>query len=266
MIEVYEAYSPLDSLGRCGMATACLGPETLPPEGERRAEIGHIQPSGWQLTSYAQKLVPGESLYNRTHLIARCLCENGDVPQNLITGTQHLNQTTMQPLENRVVEYIRQTKNHVLYRVTPTFEGDELVARGLRVEARSIEDNGAGVSLNMYCYNVQPGLEIDYATGESRPIAKKGKGKGKGAAKDPANGTLSMQGYVLGDSCATASEPADVSLEAPPPYSLNFTTRRFHRRNCKSVKDIAVNNEGLSRLDHDTLVALGYVPCSHCNP
>lgn len=254
MIEAYETYSPLDSRGRCGVAIACLGPETLPPEGERRGEISHIQPTGWHVTAYAQKLVPGESLYNRTHLVARCLCRNGDIPQNLITGTQHLNQSTMQPLENRVAEYIHRTKNHVLYRVTPTFEGDELVARGLRVEARSIEDNGMGISVNMYCYNVQPGVEIDYATGESR------------RTKIVPKSMVSMRGYLLGNTPKPMLEVAELPLEAPPCYSLNFVTRRFHRRECASVKDIAVQNEGLCRLDHDTLVALGYVPCGHCNP
>ena len=268
MIEVYEAYSPLDHLGRCGRATACLGPETLPPEGERRGEISHILPSGWHLTCYAQNIVPGESLFNRTHLIARCLCENGDVPQNLITGTQHLNQSTMQPLENRVVDYIRHTENHVLYQVTPFFEGDELVARGLRMEARSIEDNGSGLSLNMFCRNVQPGVAIDYATGESH--------------RDTAStkSILSMRGYLLGEypalssadaSPSASADAAAASEEAPwfeggAPYVLNFVTQRFHLINCKFVKDIAARNEGLCHLDRNMLMALDYAPCGHCNP
>lgn len=254
MIEAYEAYSPLDSLGRCGIATACLGPETLPPEGERRSEIGHIQPSGWHLTCYDQKLVPGESLYNRTHLIARCLCEKGDVPQNLITGTQHLNQGSMQPLENRVVDYIRQTENHVLYRVTPFFEGDELVARGLRMEARSVEDDGAGISLNMYCYNVQPGVVIDYATGESKRIRSR------------SDATLSMKGYLIGKPQEAPERAETNAFNIAAPYVLSFVTQRFHLRTCKSVKDIAAQNEGLCRLDRDELVALGYIPCGRCNP
>lgn len=267
MIEVYESYSPLDALGRCGRATACLGPETLPPEGGRRAEIGHILPSGWHITCYAQNLVPGESLYNRTHLIARCLCVNGDVPQNLITGTQHLNQTTMQPLENRVVDYIRHTENHVLYQVTPFFEGDELVARGLRMEARSVEDNGSGLSLNMFCRNVQPGVSIDYATGESRRDAA------------PSKSILSMRGYLLGEYPApSATDAAGPSADTAPtdeetrwfecsaPYVLNFVTQRFHLVSCKFVQDIAVRNEGLCHLDRNMLMALDYAPCGHCNP
>lgn len=254
MIEVYEAYSPLDALGRCGAATACLGPETLPPEGERRGEISHVHPSGWQLATYNQNVVPGESLYNRTHLIARCLCENGDIPQNLITGTQHLNQSTMQPLENRVVDYIRQSGNHVLYRVTPLFEGDELVARGLRMEARSIEDEGAGISLSMYCYNVQPGVQIDYATGESHRVDAVSKA------------TLSMKGYLLGSLPEAPPEPSERLFESVAPYVLNYVTRRFHLRDCKFVADIAARNEGFCRWERNVLLALDYVPCGHCRP
>lgn len=275
MIETYEAYSPLDALGRCGRATACLGPESLPPEGERRREMRHIQPSGWHFACYDQSVVPGESLYNRTHLIARCLCKNGDAAENIITGTQYLNQSTMQPLENRVVGYIRQTNNHVLYRVTPVFEGDDLIARGVRVEARSAEDGGAGISLNLYCYNVQPGVEIDYATGESRCV------HGLPAA------TLSMKGYLLGDPSSPAierSEPAgripdtasdsttsDALPSRPlmagaPVYALNFASQRFHARSCKSIRRIAARNEGVCHLDRTILVALGYMPCGRCNP
>lgn len=253
-IETYQKYTPLDSLGRCGVVTACLGPEALPPEGERRGEIGHIQPSGWHPTCYDQKLVPGESLYNRTHLIAHCLCEHDDIPENLITGTQHLNQGSMQPIENRIVDYIRQTGHHVLYRVTPFFQGDELVARGLRMEARSVEDDGAGISLNMYCYNIQPGVSIDYATGESHRISA------------PFESTLSMKGYLLEHPYDAADETDPFALNAVAPYILSFVTQRFHLRSCKSVGDIAARNEGLCRLDRDTLVALGYAPCGRCNP
>lgn len=258
VIEAYESYSPLDSLGRCGAASACLGPETLSGEGERRAEIGHLQPTGWQLASYDQRLVPGESLYNRTHLIARCLCKGGDVPENLITGTQHLNQALMQPLENRVVDYIRQSGNHVLYRVTPLFESGELVARALRMEARSVEDDGAGISLSVRCLNAQPGVAIDYATGESQRA---------GADAQPSGGAPLTSGYLL---CEPASDPAPAAheppLEAPAPYALNFGTQRFHRRTCAFAKGIDAGNKGLCRLDREMLLTLGYVPCGRCEP
>lgn len=257
MIEAFEAYSPLDALGRCGAASACLGPETLPTEGERRAEIGHVQPSGWQIACYDQRLVPGESLYNRTHLIARCLGASGDVPENLITGTQHLNQALMQPLENHVVDYIRQSGNHVLYRVTPLFEGDELVARALRMEARSVEDDGAGISLCVRCRNVQPGVRIDYGTGVSRRAK---------AGEEDVGAAPATTGYLL---CDAAPQPD--AQEAPPagsavPYALNYSTQRFHRRGCASAKGIAAANKGFCRIDRDMLMAIGYAPCGHCEP
>lgn len=258
MIEAFESYSPLDSLGRCGAASACLGPETLPAEGERRAEIGHVQPTGWQLASYDQRLVPGESLYNRTHLIARCLCKDGDVPENLITGTQHLNQALMQPLENHVVDYVRQSGNHVLYRVTPLFEGDELVARALRMEARSVEDDGAGISLCVQCRNAQPGIAIDYATGGSRRAR---------AGAQPPDAAPMTAGYLF---CDAEPGPAQATHAPPPdepaPYVLNFGTQRFHRRTCAFAKGIGKDNQGLCRADRKALVALGYAPCGHCGP
>ncbi len=254
MIEPYKEYSPLDPLGRCGVATACLGLETLPPEGERRGEIGHVHPTGWHMTCYDRNLVSGESLYNRTHLIAWCLSEELDNPQNLITGTQYLNQGSMQPLETRVVDYIRTSGNHVLYRVTPVFQGDELVARGVQVEARSVEDEGAGVSFNVYCYNVQPGVTIDYATGESHPDFL------------PSRTALTQKGYLADSArplCATANESATPTA---PSYIINFATQRFHLTTCKSVADIAARNQGACRLDRDMLKTLGYLPCDRCKP
>lgn len=254
MIEAYKDYSPLDSLNRCGVARACLGPETLPALGERRGEIGHVLPSGWHATCYDKSLVSGESLYNRTHLIAWCLSDEVDNPKNLITGTQYLNQGTMQPLESRVVDYIRQSGNHVLYRVTPVFQGHELVARGVQMEARSVEDEGAGVSFNVFCYNVQPGVAIDYATGDSR------------RDDQVPRATLARKGYLLGDEGALAASGEGSGAPQAPSYELNFNTRRFHLMTCRSVGDIAAHNRGRCRLDRDTLVALGYVSCGRCRP
>lgn len=254
MIEAYKDYSPLDSLSRCGVAMACLGPETLPREGRRRGEIGHVIPTGWHTTSYDRSLVSGESLYNRTHLIAWCLSDEVDNPRNLITGTEYLNQTTMQPLENRVVAYIRQSGNHVLYRVTPVFQGSELVARGVQMEARSVEDEGAGVSFNVYCYNVQPGVAIDYATGDSRRDDRLPKP------------TLARRGYLMADDEALGLGGEEAAVPQAPSYALNFNTRRFHLLTCKSTDDIAPHNRGSCRLDRDLLMALGYVSCGRCRP
>ncbi|OUP09812.1 DNA/RNA non-specific endonuclease [Collinsella sp. An2] len=161
----YESYSPLDALGRCGAATACAGAETMPAPGEERESISDIHPSGWHSVSY--DCVEGGSLYNRTHLIAWMLAAENANERNLVTGTRFMNAQLMLPFEEEVARYIDDTGNHVLYRVTPVFEGSELVCRAVQIEARSLEDDGAGVSFNVLCRNVQPGIELDYATGDS---------------------------------------------------------------------------------------------------
>ena len=159
----FEVYSPLDALGRCGAAYACVGRDLMPTE--ERGPIGQVKPSGWQLAKY--DCVDGKYLYNRCHLIGYQLTGENANEQNLITGTRYLNVVGMLFFEDLAADYVQETGNHVLYRVTPVFRGLELVARGVQMEAWSVEDNGAGVCFNVYCYNVQPGVEIDYATGES---------------------------------------------------------------------------------------------------
>ena len=161
----YETYAPLDLIGRCGAAEACIGRDLM-PEGER-GSIGMVKPSGWQTARY-DGVVDGNYLYNRCHLIGYQLSGENANEQNLITGTRYLNVDGMLPFENEVADYVQETGNHVLYRVTPLFRGMELVARGVQMEAWSVEDGGAGVCFNVYCYNVQPGVRIDYATGESQ--------------------------------------------------------------------------------------------------
>lgn len=160
----FESYAPLDDLGRCDTAFALLGRDTM-PEGER-GSIGSVKPSGWHLKKY--KNVEGGYLYNRCHLIGYQLSGENANRCNLITGTRYLNTQGMLPFENEVADYIRTTGNRVLYRVTPIFGGDELVARGVQIEAYSVEDGGAGVRFNVYCYNVQPGVIINYETGTSK--------------------------------------------------------------------------------------------------
>lgn len=159
----FEYYSELDSLGRVGIAHANLGKETMPPKGEKRGPIGHVKPSGWQSLKFDN--VDGKYLYNRSHLIGWQLSAENDNEKNLATGTRFFNVDGMLPFENLVADYIKNTGNHVLYRVTPIFEGDELVMRGLQMEAYSVEDDGAGVSYNVFVYNAQPGIYIDYLTG-----------------------------------------------------------------------------------------------------
>lgn len=160
----FETYSPLDMLGRCGVAYANICQELMPTEP--RGEIGMIKPSGWQTVRY-DDLVDGKYLYNRCHLIGFQLAGENANECNLITGTRYMNVDGMLPFENQVADYVDETDNHVLYRVTPVFEGTDLVARGVQMEAWSVEDQGAGVCFNVFVYNVQPGIVIDYATGES---------------------------------------------------------------------------------------------------
>ena len=161
-IEAFEKYSELDYLGRCGVAYANVCKEIMPPEGDERGDISSVYPTGWKQTKFN-----GEYLYNRCHLIAYSLSDEDDNKQNLITGTRYFNVQGMLPYERLVCEYIQKNKNnHVLYRVTPIYKGDNLVASGVEMEAYSVEDNGKGVSFNVYVYNVQLGANIDYATGK----------------------------------------------------------------------------------------------------
>ncbi len=161
--EYFENYAPLDEYGRCGKAFACLGKETMPTE--ERGAIGSVKPTGWQTVKY--DCVDGKYLYNRCHLIGFQLSGENANKRNLITGTRYLNVDGMLPFENMVADYIDETDNHVMYRVTPVFSGDDLVAEGVQIEAYSVEDEGEGICFNVYCFNVQPGVVIDYATGLS---------------------------------------------------------------------------------------------------
>ena len=164
----FENYSELDVLGRCGVAFANVCTDIMPPAGDKRGDISSVKPSGWK-----QKKYNGEYLYNRCHLIGYQLSDEDANKQNLITGTRYLNVEGMLPFENKVADYIKSNKNnHVLYRVTPIFKENNLVASGVQMEAWSVEDNGQGVCFNIYCYNVQPGIIIDYTTGESQISAK----------------------------------------------------------------------------------------------
>ena len=161
--ESFEVYSELDSLGRCGTAYANVGTDLMPTE--KRGSIGQGKPTGWQTVKY--DVVDGNYLYNRCHLIGYQLSGENANEKNLITGTRYMNVEGMLPFENMVADYVKETDNHVLYQVTPVYDGDNLVADGVQMEAYSVEDEGDGISYNVYVYNVQPGIEIDYATGES---------------------------------------------------------------------------------------------------
>lgn len=159
----FEKYSPLDELGRCGIAFANVGTDIMPTS--ERESISSVKPTGWQTVKYDS--ISGKYLYNRCHLIGFQLTAENANELNLITGTRYLNVDGMLPFENMVADYVKETNNHVLYRVTPVFEGNDLVAKGVQIEALSVEDNGEGIEFNVFIYNVQPGITIDYSTGNS---------------------------------------------------------------------------------------------------
>lgn len=166
-LEAFEKYSELDNLGRSGVAIANICKEIMPKEGEERGEIGMIKPTGWVQKRY-DDIIKDKYLYNRCHLIGWQLAGENANEKNLITGTRYLNTEGMLPFENQVVDYIDNNEyNHVLYRVTPIFERNNLLASGVEIEASSVEDKGEGLHFNVYCYNVQPGIKINYETGES---------------------------------------------------------------------------------------------------
>lgn len=163
----FESYSSLDELGRCGVAYACIGKDLMPTE--ERGSIGSVKPTGWQTMKY--DIVDGKYLYNRCHLIGFQLSGENANEKNLITGTRYMNVEGMLPFENMVADYVKETGNHVMYRVTPIFEGDNLLASGVQMEAYSVEDDGEGICFNVYVYNVQPGITIDYTDGDSALIS-----------------------------------------------------------------------------------------------
>jgi len=160
--EEFENYSDLDLLGRCGLAFANICQNLMPIE--ERGSIGMIKPTGWHIIKY--DFIDGKYLYNRCHLIGYQLAGENANEKNLITGTRYLNVEGMLPFENQVAEYVKKTNNHILYRVTPIFKENELLARGVTIEAYSVEDNGEGICFYVYCYNNQPNVNINYETGE----------------------------------------------------------------------------------------------------
>ena len=227
----FETYSELDSLGRCGVAYACIGRDLMPTED--RESISEVTPSGWNNKEY--DFVDGGWLYNRCHLIGFQLTGENANEKNLITGTRSMNVDGMLLFENMTEDYIKETGNHVMYRVTPVFEGDELVPRGVLMEGKSVEDNGEGILFNVFVYNVQSGVEIDYMTGDSKLTEA---GGSESSEQDSAEGE----------------------------YILNTNTKKFHLPDCSSVTDMDEDNrEGFSG-SREELIDMGYEPCGHCNP
>ncbi len=231
----YEYYSPLDSLGRCGYVMACVGTETMPTQ--ERGEIGMIKPTGWHTVKYDN--VDGKYLYNRCHLIGYQLTGENANKKNLITGTRYLNMDGMLPFENLIAEYIEETKNHVIYRVTPIFEGDNLLATGVQMEGYSVEDDGAEICFNVFAYNAQPDITIDYATGESYQ-----------------NGDISTD--TTGNATVSENESSVTT------YVINKNTKKFHLPSCSSVTDMKSQNKKESTQTREQLEESGYSPCKSC--
>ena len=232
VVKAYEYYSELDELGRCGYAMACLGRELMPTE--ERGDISHIKPTGWKQAQY--NIVDAGNLYNRCHLIGFQLSGENDNEKNLITGTRFLNMEGMLPFENMMADYIYETNNHIIYRVTPIFEGDNLLANGVQMEAKSVEDDGEGVCFNVYVYNSQPGITINYKDGASR------------LATDDTPFTENTN-PLEGDK-----------------FILNTSSLKFHTATCSQGETISSKNRKEYIGSRQALIDDGYVPAKCCNP
>ena len=279
----FEYYSDLDELGRCGTAYACIGIDLMPTE--ERGSISQVKPTGWKSVEY--DVVDGKHLYNRCHLIGFQLSGENANEKNLITGTRYLNVDGMLPFENMIADYVEETENHVLYRVTPVFEGDNLVASGVLLEAQSVEDQGEDIQFCTYVYNVQPGVEIDYETGESR--LAEAELQSQEPAEEPESEPSLPEPTEEPESEPPLPEPTDdrksepasqEQAEEPEPepevaaepeprgtdYILNTSTKKFHYPSCGSVSQMKESNKEFYTGSRDDVIARGYDPCKKCNP
>lgn len=288
--ESFENYAPLDELGRCGTAFANICTDIMPLE--ERGPIGEIKPSGWQTVKYEG--IDGNYLYNRCHLIAYSLAGENANECNLITGTRYLNIISMLPYELTVYEYAKNTGNHVLYRVTPVFQNDDLLAKGVLMEAESVEDYGQGIQFCVYCYNVQPGITIDYATGESEQVEviymptlssykqESGDTRTETSSEEQTEDTSSNNHFDSEKPVVIPVVPSDTESDfeedttrATPEneidsqeqvYVLNKNTKRFHYSWCDSVNEMKEKNKDSYTGDRQDLINMGYKPCGKCNP
>lgn len=267
----FENYSDLDSLGRCGVAYANICKDIMPTE--ERGKIGMIKPSGWHTVKY--DVIKDRYLYNRCHLIGYQLAGENANPKNLITGTRYLNVEGMLPFENLVADYVNNTGNHVLYRVTPMFSGSNLVANGVLIEAKSVEDNGGGILFNVYCYNVQPGVGINYENGDSwldgttpqkqsaQTDTPKNEGSqssaGSGAGESGSSGSTTGSASSGSDSSATENSAAD-SSNSETMVHITATGKKYHRAGCRTLK------KSDTEVTLEEAKSMGLSPCGICNP
>ena len=248
--ESFEKYSELDPLGRCGVAFACLGPETMPEE--ERESIANVTPTGWEYNGISNNntydFVEDNYIYNRCHLIGHQLAGENDNEKNLITGTRYMNIEGMLPFENMIAEYIRSTGNHVLYRVTPIFKGLDYVAQGVLMEAYSIEDSGDGIKFCIFAYNVQPGVEIDYFTGVNMI---------EGATPPDYSSNNGNQSNDQGNN----SNSGEIMT-----YILNTSSKKFHTPGKNCAESIGDKNRKEYEGTREALIADGYTACGICKP
>lgn len=238
--DAFEDYADLDGFGRCGVAYANICTELMPTE--KRGEIGNVRPSGWHTVRY-NGVVPGNYLYNRCHLIGYQLAGENANEKNLITGTRYLNIEGMLGFENLIADYVKETGNHVLYRVTPVYSGEEPVARGVLMEGLSVEDGGDGVRFNVFAYNVQPGVEIDYLTGDSRL----------------SDGREVCDGVPVGDTVTDSDDGESV-------FVVNTKSGKFHFPDCEYAESMSEDNRADVFDTVDGMLDAGYSPCGKCSP
>ena len=245
-VKGYETYASLDRLGRCGGAVASCGREIMPKDDEERGSISAVKPSGWVQAQY--DCISGKYLYNRCHLIGWQLSAENANKRNLITGTRYMNTEGMLPFENMVADYIKETDNHVAYRITPIYDGNDLVAKGVQMEAYSVEDDGEGICFNVFCYNVQPGVEIDYVTGRSRSA-------GSVAISPDSSDNQSSWMDVMDDKKESVIEGN---------YVLNTNTKKIHKTHCHNINKMNESNKQSYNGSIDDLYSQGYTTCGNC--
>lgn len=266
----YIKFSSFDDLGRTGTGMACLSGETLPTR--ERGQIGNIRPSGWHTIRY-DDLIEDRFLYNRCHVLGYQLTGDNATPENLFTGTRYLNMESMLFFENKVATYLRDYgENHVIYRVTPLYEKNNLVATGVQMEAFSVEDHGEGVCYNVFVYNVQPGILINYADGESQrdPNYNPGTVISTAAAYSTPEQSEILRleaDYSGNEDISVKSMPKEAEAsEKEITYILNTNTKKFHYPECKSVSDMKEKNKKEFSGSREEAISEGYVPCKRCNP
>lgn len=252
----FEKYSPLDDLGRCGTAAACIDQDIM-PGGKPRGSISEVKPTGWH--TYRYKGISGGYLYNRCHLIGYQLTAENANKRNLITGTRYLNVDGMLPFENMVADYIRETGNHVLYRVTPEFSGDDLEARGVLMEARSVEDDGEGIEYCVYCYNNQPGVKINYKTGTST-----GTGKNSGSKAASSASKKKSRSKKAASEQKSASAGSSDTADTSDTYICSINSKVFHKPGCSGAARISEKNKVTGT--RQQMIDSGRRPCKICNP